>query len=306
MVDISSASKSLQNTLDVLQDVIANQIQVQSVSNNGKLPTPTPTEHFALILSILSAPSASTSLSSLSTIFLPELLKILVAVLPKTSVSVAVQHIKLANKVFIGLLHSHSFTSKQTLNISEEKSDAIVFSSLSALAALMNLVASKINEKDTSATEWLKAINCFLSFIDDPRAKIRKFSHQHIISLVTSTKGIGAASRSYIGDFCVEVLKGCTRSSYNRSMSVIVLFDSGCLARVPPAQMAAAVEASLQLQKCGVNRLTAAVYRMMDSFFQLLVQQQPTLTSGERDGRVEAVNRSVQLLLRHPPDTADM
>eukprot|EP01035_Chromulina_nebulosa_P023847 gene23847-30941_t len=296
-------SVALSNALKVIQEIIAQKIQ-QEVSQESHIsPVPTPTEHFALIIAMLSSPSSSPSLSTLSSTFLPEILKILIAVLPKCNPKVVRQQFKLVVKVIIGLLHANiSATRKDSQN--ENGRNIIAQLCLQSMAELMLLISLKstISSNDAIASDWLKAINCFLSFIDDSRDKIRRLVHQHILKLMTAAKSI---THGYVSEFCVEVLKSCSRSQHQRSFYVIALFEAGCLAHTPSASLLPAVEAALSLQHCGVNRLTAVVYKMLDSFFQLCSQLRNSNTK-EQSEQIVAMGRCLEALLRCPPANTDM
>ena len=304
-----SSSAGLNNALRVIQDVIAQRIQlaVPDGERTGIVPLPTATEHFALIILILSSPSSSPSLAALSSTFLPEIMKILIAVIPKTSAKVAIQQFKQVTKVLVHILHSNNSTKKDHGN----DGDAIVLLCLRAMAEMMLLVSFSITGASPIAADWLKATNCFLSFLDDSREKFRKFVHQHTLQLFSLEKG-KEVSQSYMSDFFLEVLKGCNRSRYERSMCVIMLLEAGCLVHVPSASLVPIFEAALKLQECGVNRLTAMVYKTFDSFFQLRSQLMSTpslsskLSPQEMEEQKVAINRCFQTLLRHPPSNADM
>ena len=300
----SGKSVALSNALKVIQDIIAQRIQQEVSQVSNLTPMPTPTEHFALIVAMLSAPSNSPSLATLSSTFLPEILKILIAVLPKCNPKVVKQQFKVVVKMIIGLLHANNSATQRDTQ-SDNGRSIIVQLCLQSMAELMLLMSltSAISSNDVIASDWLKAINCFLSFIDDSRDKIRRLVHQHLLKLMTAAKSI---THGYVSEFCIEVLKNCSRSQHHRAFLVIALFESGCLAHNPAASLLPAVEAALSLQHCGVNRLTAAVYKMLDSFFQLCSQMRNSNTTAEQSERIVAMNRCVEALLRCPPANADM
>jgi hypothetical protein len=96
--------------------------------------------------------------------------------------------------------------------------------------------------------------------LDAATSKLVQLMHVH--------QSAGCKSvRSYFGEFCLEIMKGCTRSEYKRSLLVIFSLESA-LSAMPGTVIAKICSQSLQLQACGQPLLTAAVYRMLDSLFQ--------------------------------------
>jgi len=124
-----------------------------------------------------------------------------------------------------------------------------------------------------------------------------------------STNSGKGLSVSFMSEFFIEVLKSCNRSQHNRSLCVLMLFEAGCLAYFPANLISLAFGVILKLQECGVNRLTAAVYRVFDSFFQLrsqLLVSSLSLRQIDENDTIAGTYSGLQLLLRSPPTTADM
>jgi len=89
-----------------------------------------------------------------------------------------------------------------------------------------------------------------------------------LVELITVHKNAGTKGlRTYVGDFCLEIMKSCTRSEYKRSLFVIFLLEAA-VAFMPGAMIAKLCAQSMQLQACSQPLLTSAVYRMLDSLFQ--------------------------------------
>lgn len=135
---------------------------------------------------------------------------------------------------------------------------------LKALGALMLI-------QDTTIWETVYALQCvnaFLSYVDHPLLKIRKVVIDILSSLLQNhSKKNAKQLRSYIGAFCKEVLKSSTRSEYKRSVFILQLLETS-MTFLLPADSVEIAELAMKLQNCDQPVLTAAAFRMLDSFFQ--------------------------------------
>ena len=286
-------SSALKNTLEVLKEVIVDHIE-QYGHNTTTTHDPTPTEFFALITSIISNGSKSKALSQLSNDKLPELLIILAAVIPQSSVIVIKQQLKLITMTLLAIVQVNG-------NVTTQDGLNVTFLSLSCLSAVM--IQSFSSNTIHSSMEWFKGINCFLTFLDCDENKIRKLSHHILIKLMNISSKFTSNEKdsaiTYISEFCLEVLKSCTRNQYRRPLCVIIFLESS-LSSVASSLLLQIIQTALQLQVCEVPKLTAAVYRMLDSFLQ-------TKYYSAVDPQVsDLIDAVLPMILSNPVNTADM
>jgi ribosomal RNA-processing protein 12 len=260
--------KSLNDTVATLQEVIKSQ------QETGKEHEPTPTEYFALISTTISVGSGGDRL--------PEMLKVLLAVIPNASKTIVRMQFKTMTQTLLAIIKVHS------------SNDMVVHSALSALGAMM--LAQEASDSFWSAVHCLQAVNGLLSFVDSDSSKIRRLSHDLLISIMKAHRTAKSSSvRSYIADFCVGVILGCSRAIYKRT-HFVVLFLENALAYITEDKLLPILEFSVRLQICEIPKLTAAVYRMFDTTFQ-----SPTYSFSSASS-IAALN----LLLSSKPATADM
>lgn len=260
--------KGLQDTIATLQDVIKSQ------QEKGKEHEPTPTEYFALISTTISVGSGGDRL--------PELLKVLLAVIPSTSKAIVKVQFKPLCQSLLTILKVNA------------ENDTLSHTALSVLGAMMQ--EQENSDGFWSALHALQCINAVLSFADSDSSKIRKLSHDILIALMRSHQlSKTTAVRGYIADFCVGVILSCSRAIYKRTHCVILLLEN-VLSFVPEDKLQPLLEFSLRLQLCEIPKLTAAVYRMFDTTFQ------SPYYAFTANGTLQAVH----LLLTSRPATADM
>lgn len=236
----SRQKQSISDVLSALSDIIESQ------QDEGKEHKPTPTEFFALLLSTLGTNTQTNHLS--------EMLEILDGVIPQSSVAIVKLQFRQLSSTVIQIGKTNPDNNK-------------------VLRLVLSILGSAMKIQETSDGFWgaihaLQSVNALLAFIDDQRMKIRKTSHDKLAGLLVIHKKSGAKSvRSYVADFCIGIFKSCTRSEYKKSLAVLSLIESiGIL--LPESQSVELVETALRLQACGQPILTAAVFRMLDSFFQ--------------------------------------
>ena len=262
------SGKGLQDTIATLQEVIKSQQEV------GQKHEPTPTEYFAIISSTISVGSGGDRL--------PELLKVLLAVIPSSSKVIIRVQFKQLSQSLLSILKAHV------------ENDGLVHIALSVLGAIMQ-------QQETSDGFWgalhaLQSVNAVLSFLDSDSPRIRRLSHEILSSIMRAhQQSKSTAVRGYIADFCVGVILSCSRAVYKRTHCVILFLESA-LSFVPEDKFQPLLEFSLRLQLCEIPKLTAAVYRMCDTTFQ----------SPYYGFSVGATLQAFQLLLSARPSTADM
>lgn len=260
--------KGLKETVAALHEVI------RSTQSDDEKHEPTPTEYFAVVSSSISGGAATERL--------PDLLRVLVAVIPQSSKIVLQGQFKIFAQII--------------LSIAKANTD-----NASILSLSLTILGAFLQKQDTSDGMWnsvhaMQSINAFLTFVDDTRPKIRKIAHEQLrLLLALHQRHRAKAVRSYVADFCIEVLRTCTRSGYKRSL-MLVMFLETTLCLMQPDKCMRIIEMAVGLQTCGIPKLTVAAYRMVDSFYQS-VMSPPTQ---------ELALRSFQFILINGPSTADM
>ena len=261
-------SSRLAEVVAALKDVIKSQ-QIA-----GKEHEPTSTEYFAIVLSTVSSGKHDENLEYL--------LRILNAVIPSSSSIVVRSQFKQLGSCLLKIAKANS----EDTNL---------------LQACLETLGSAMRAQDSSDGFWgavyaLQSINAFLACMDDSRFKIRKTCSDQLIALLRDHKRAGGrAVRSYVGDFCLGVLRSCSRSEYKRSLFIILFLESGTV-YFPEAMIRTICETALRLQACEQPVLTSAVCRMIDALYQ----NSSLSLSGDK------CHDSIQILLDMKPATADM
>jgi len=262
------SGKGLQDTIATLQEVIKSQ------QEKGKEHEPTPTEYFAIISTTISVGSGGDRL--------PELLKVLLAVIPSASKAIIRVQFKQLSQSLLSILKLHV------------ENDTLVHIALSVLGAIMQ--QQEHSDGFWGALHALQCVNAVLSFTDSDSPKIRRLSHEILSTMMRAhQQSKTSAVRGYIADFCVGVILSCSRAVYKRTHCVILFLESA-LSYVPEDKLQPLLEFSLRLQLCEIPKLTAAVYRMYDTTFQ----------SPFYSFSVGATLQAFQLLLAARPSTSDM
>lgn len=261
-------SSRLSEVVSALGDVIRSQ-QI-----SGKEHEPTSTEYFAVILSSISSGKHDEYLGCL--------LQILGAVIPTSSVTVVRSQFKQLGGCLLKIAKANA------------EDTNLLQSCLETLGVAMK--AQDASDGFWGAVYALQSINAFLACMDDSRFKIRKTcSDQLIILMRDHKKAGGRAVRSYVGDFCLGVLRSCSRSDYKRSLFIILFLESATV-YFPENMICSICETALRLQACEQPVLTAAVCRMIDALYQ----NSSLSLSGDK------CHDSIQILLDMKPATADM
>lgn len=261
-------SSRLSEIVSALEDVIRSQ-QVA-----GKEHEPTSTEYFAIILSSISSGKHDENLVYL--------LNILGAVIPSSS----------------GLVVRSQFKQLSGCLLKIAKANA---EDTNLLNSCLETLGSVMRAQDSSDGFWgavyaLQSINAFLACMDDSRFKIRKTCNDQLIMLLRDHKRSGGrAVRSYVGDFCLGVLRSCSRSEYKRSLFIILFLESATV-YFPESMICSTCETALRLQACEQPVLTAAVCRMLDALYQ----------NSSLSLSADKCQDSLQMLMDMKPATADM
>ena len=261
-------SSRLNEVVSALKDVIKSQ-QIE-----GKEHEPTSTEYFAIILSSISSGKHDDSLGYL--------LHILAAVIPASSKMIVRSQFKQLASCLMKIAKANA------------EDTNLLHSCLETLGSAMR--AQETSDGFWGAVHALQSINAFLACIDDSRFKIRKVCNDQLILLLNCHKRAGGrAVRAYVGDFCLGVLRSCSRSEYKRSLFIILFLESATVF-FPETMICSTCEIALRLQACEQPVLTAAVCRMIDALYQ----NSSLSLSGDK------CHDSLQILLDMKPATADM
>jgi hypothetical protein len=268
---------TLQDCLDVLGEVI------QSQNQQGKNYEPTATDYFQVITHVLTTNGAAFQEK------LALMLQVYQAVLPQTTSS-------LLAKQFPIIL-------KTLMTIAKDNADNTTILSL-AISCIGELLVA---QRDLSDGFWsqlsvLQAVNAVIAFIDDENPKLRKASHAALLSLLSSHKQANCLSfRSYFTEFILNVFSSCTRNAYHRSHCLVVLLES-CFLSLPEKSIFSVIEAMLKLQLCEISKLTSAIFRTLDAFYQ-----NPSFLSLVSSSNVEKlVSTSLSLIMETTPKTNDI
>lgn len=232
--------QALQDCLDTLREVITSH---QSTEGQHE---PTPSEYFAVITATLSSGRIGDKL--------PVMLKVFSAVIPSTNTSILRSQFKPVSQLLTTVIQ----------NVGENTD--MLSTALVCISKL--LAAQETADGFWSQVQSLQTLNTLLAFVDDNTPKVRKAAHDGIMALLTShAKAQSVALRSYLADFFIGVMKSATRANYRRAHCVVVLLESS-LIYILSGQLKKVMEACMKLQSCEIPRLTAAVYRMVDTLYQ--------------------------------------
>jgi hypothetical protein len=268
---------TLQDCLDVLGEVI------QSQNQKGQNYEPTPTDYFQVITHVLTTNGAAFQEK------LGLMLQVYQAILPQATSS-------LVAKQFPVIL-------KTLMTIAKDNADNTTILSLSISCLGELLVAQRdLSDGFWSQLSVLQAGNAIIAFIDDENPKLRKASHSALLSLLSSHKQANCLSfRSYFTEFILNVFSSCTRNAYHRSHCLVVLLES-CFLSLPEKSILSVIEAMLKLQLCEVSKLTSAIFRTLDAFYQ-----NPSFLSLISATNVEKiVSSSLSLIMENTPKTNDI
>ena len=265
---------TLAQVMDAFKEIISAQRSVGSGDTIGD-SDPTPTELFAVISLTLSTGAAVDHLN--------KVMKIFSVVLPQTNRTILRSQFKTTSLTLIRILKG-----------CPDQIEVLVLG-LDCLGSLLQ--AQDSSEGTWSSVQTLQAVNSLLAFIEDKRTPVRKVACNKLIGLMkyhesSNSKGI----RVYIADFCVECMKAATRSDHSRAMYVVLMLENAM--QTMPGSVAIKISnQALRLHLCEVPQLTAAVFRMFDSFFQSPIKDHLS---------AKTIYVIVDSLLSTKPNTSDM
>lgn len=248
-----------------LDDVIS--IAQKDTNRNKKA---TPTEYFAVLMSSLQG----------KTDYLCERLEILEAVIPQSNRQIVQTSFRTLSLTVLTILKQNNDNTK-------------------LLKGCFGTIGALVNTQDTSDGFWggshaLHTVNILLMALDEKRSSLRKIASTSLCNiLLTHKRASGRALRAYVADFCLEVMRNCSRSEYNRSLCIVRFLESSAGLFADPFQL---LSQALLLQACDQPVLTAAVFRMIDSFYQ----------SPDQVLSAEIQNELIKAVLHNAPSTKDM
>lgn len=144
-------------------------------------------------------------------------------------------------------------------------------SEVSHICTCLKALSCIVDMQDTTIWETvyaLQSINALLLYIDHSSSRIRKIVFDTLQSLLFAHASKNAKQlRSYLGEFCKEVLRACTRSQYKRPLQVVSFLEMGN-AFLLPNDSVSLCEIMMKLHNSEQPVLTAAAYKAIDCFFQ--------------------------------------
>ena len=229
---------------------------------------PTPTEYFAAVLTTMAHSIEQASQSQGTTgednmdDYVINCMKILEAVIPNSSLAIVRNQFR-----------SLSSTMMQLIQASQDN-QPLLKNAIKLLGTLLNV--QEYSDSFWANVQPLQCINTILAFIEHNDLKLRKLAQEQLISLLKQHSLQKAkAVRNYLADYCIGVIQACTRSSYKRSLYIILFLESASC-YLPTAsnendendKLLVLFGEMLNLQSCKQPVLTAAVIRSIDAFFQ--------------------------------------
>ena len=268
-------------TKSTLNQALATYAEViRGQQETGKEHEPTPTEFFAVISSTLGQSSQS------SPDFMIDSIRILDAVTLQAS-----------QAVVRGQFRPLSATYMQIISLGTDNA-SVLKAAVSALGTL--LYVQEVGDSFWSSVQALQCVNTLLAFLEDANMKLRRTAHDQLMRLLRlhqQHKQRARALRSYIGDFCMGILRACTRPTYKRSLYIVLFLESAAALLPEEARYSVGlIEVALNLQCCELPVLTAAALRLIDSYLQ----------APEYDLQPEDTLACVSLLANTPLQTKDM
>jgi ribosomal RNA-processing protein 12 len=272
-VSTGSAVSHSHHRINTILSALGEAIRSQQTTP-AEAHEPTPTEYFLVIFRSL---SVSPEMSE----HVVDMLIILSAVIPKVSRAILRDQFK-----GVSLLISKI--------IQKSESSKVLRLCIDILGGLLEV--QDHSEGFWSGIQTLKIVNMYLGLIDDERVRIRKSVHNTLVRLLKEHKKTNSHSlSSYVGEFCYEILKACTRSEYKRALAVVQFLENS-LALLSSDRILQIIDVALRLPACNQPVLSAAMLKMMDSFYQ-----SPFLTLN-----VPQLFECVRFLVAMPPNTLDM
>ena len=143
-----------------------------------------------------------------------------------------------------------------------------------------------------------KLLNIFLAFLDyDTTPRLRKMAGTRLGELLQHHKQHNVrTARAYVGDFSATVFVNCKRNDYKRSLCVVEFLESS-FGFFHDQDIIKIFEAAINLQECEQPILIAALFKMLDCFFQ-----SPYLTLPAR----QLCDQVLAPIIANAPKTTDM
>ena len=273
--------KSLKDVFTSIREVIVAQ------QNDAARHEPTSTEFFAVLITILS--------TNVETNHLIQLLTLLDGVIPASAVVVVKEQFKVISNTLLKIVKLAS-TSLNNDDDNNKEINMIIRLSLVALGTLLS--KQELGDGFWGSLPALQALNSLLAYVDDElNNRTRKDVVDKLVALLilhskNSSNSNNKFFRNYISDFCIGVINSCSRSSYKRTL-YIIMFLEAALPLLSPAKQLMIIGKTLALQICNQPILNAAIFRMLDSYYQ-----SPRYTLGP-----EQTISSIKVLLDNNPLT---
>ena len=262
---------SLKDVITSIEEIIKEQ------QPDGQNHNVSPTQYFVVIVSVLG------NISDLTHVV--QLLEILEVVIPQASPHIVRSQFKTLSIQIMNIC-------KQSIQLEKKMESKLLRVGLGALGSA--LCAQDVSDGFWGGKQALQSVNALLSFLDDSRYRLRRVVCSHLLKLLSIQKSSGGFTlRSYIAEFCTEVMNQCTRSHYRRSLFVVIFLESAAAYMPEPDKLCII---ALKLQSSEQPVLTAAVFRMIDALFQ---SPDLSLSSGQ-------LRDCLKILIQKRPMSVDM
>lgn len=232
---------------------------------------PSATEYLAAILPTLEGSDRSHT---------PQLLALLVAVMPHVHRSLLRLKFPSIAVTFIRLLQEHSDVEQDATS-----------DNVGVLQRLLWCMGFLLAAQESSPSVWsnpsvLKAFHVLLHFFADHRRKVRRAAHESVAAILGAHRGstasmtskqttIKKSPASQAAEFCRAVLTSCTSQDVTRALHLLH-FMRLAVPLFPPKQASSLCGLTLRLLSFGSPPLTAGVMQMLSAVVQ---SPRPCLTA---------------------------
>ncbi|CAM9542165.1 unnamed protein product [Ectocarpus sp. 6 AP-2014] len=264
------AAEGLLVILSALRETIGECRVTPSATAGKATAEPSASEYLAAIIPALQGTDQSHT---------PQLLSLLVAVMPHAHRSLLRQKFPAVAAVFMALLKENGLEAEDT-------EATAVASSANVLQRVLICTGHLLAAQEPSSAVWnspgvLRAFHSLLHFFADHRSKVRRAAQEAVVAVLATQRsgsasgGIGGTSKTMSSkgpaaltmEFCRVVVNSCTSQDVTRALHLLQFMRLG-VPLFPPNQAASLCGLSLRLLPLGSPALTAAVMQMLSAVVQ--------------------------------------
>ncbi|CBJ29712.1 conserved unknown protein [Ectocarpus siliculosus] len=264
------AAEGLLVILSALRETIGECRVTPSATAGKATAEPSASEYLAAIIPALQGTDQSHT---------PQLLSLLVAVMPHAHRSLLRQKFPAVAAVFMALLKENGLEAEDT-------EATAVASSANVLQRVLICTGHLLAAQEPSSAVWnspgvLRAFHSLLHFFADHRSKVRRAAQEAVVAVLATQRsgsvsgGIGGTNKTMSSkgpaaltmEFCRVVVNSCTSQDVTRALHLLQFMRLG-VPLFPPNQAASLCELSLRLLPLGSPALTAAVMQMLSAVVQ--------------------------------------